>query len=89
MVTLSFSVIYQTSTVEPYNGTLTGSLMILPLLFYVLYIYIQYQEVRDHKPEEEEKQQSTALASWGETGYLRINGYHWSGDADQSRYQTR
>ena len=65
MVTLSFSVIYQTSTVEPYNGTLTGSLMILPLLFYVLYIYIQYQEVRDHKPEEEEKQQSTALASWG------------------------
>ncbi len=66
MVTLSFSVIYQTSTVEPYNGTLTGSLMILPLLFYVLYIYIQYQEVRDHKPEEEEeKQQSTALTSWG------------------------
>jgi cation:H+ antiporter len=66
MVTLSFSVIYQPSTVDPYNGTLTGSLMILPLLFYVLYIYIQYQEVHDHKPEEkeEEGQQSTALKSW-------------------------
>jgi cation:H+ antiporter len=64
MVTLSFSVIYQPSTVDPYNGTLTGSLMILPLLFYVLYIYIQYQEVRDHKPEEDEQQQSTALKSW-------------------------
>ncbi len=65
MVTLSFSVIYQPSTVDPYNGTLTGSLMILPLLFYVLYIYIQYQEVRDHKPEKKQQQKTTALKSWG------------------------
>lgn len=64
MVTLSFAVIYQPSTVEPHNGTLTSSLMFLPLLFYVLYIYIQYQEVRDHKAEKKQ-QKSSALNSWG------------------------
>lgn len=64
IVTLSFAVIYNPTTVGSLNGTLTSSLMILPLLFYVLYIYIQYQEVRDHKPEEKE-QNSTALKSWG------------------------
>ncbi|MFQ3189724.1 MAG: cation:H+ antiporter [Paraglaciecola sp.] len=64
MVTLSFAVIYNPTTVESLNGTLTSSLMILPLLFYMLYIYIQYQEVRDHKPEVRE-QGSTALKSWG------------------------
>ncbi|MEH6517856.1 MAG: sodium:calcium antiporter [Halioglobus sp.] len=64
MITLSFAVIYHPSTVNPLNGTLTSSLMILPLLFYALYIYIQYQEVRDHEPEEEELS-STALKSWG------------------------
>jgi cation:H+ antiporter len=66
MVTLSFAVIYNPTTVGSINGTLTSSLMILPLLFYVLYIYIQYQEVREHKPEEEEKEQgSTVIKSWG------------------------
>jgi cation:H+ antiporter len=64
IVTLSFAVIYNPTTVDSLNGTLTSSLMILPLLFYVLYIYIQYQEVRDHKPEVRE-QGSTALKSWG------------------------
>ena len=64
MVTLSFAVIYHPSSVNPLNGTLTRSLMILPLLFYALYIYIQYQEVRDHQPEEQELG-STALKSWG------------------------
>jgi cation:H+ antiporter len=64
MVTLSFAVIYYPSTVNSLNGTLTSSLVILPLLFYALYIYIQYQEVRDHKPREE-KACSTALKSWG------------------------
>jgi cation:H+ antiporter len=63
MVTLSFAVIYNPTTVGSINGTLTSSLMILPLLFYVLYIYIQYQEVRDHKPEEQ-VQDCTALKSW-------------------------
>ncbi len=65
MVTLSFAVIYQPSAMDPQNGTLTASLMILPLLFYVLYIYIQYQEVRDHKPEKKQQQKTTALKSWG------------------------
>lgn len=65
MVTLSFAVIYQPSAMDPQNGTLTASLMILPLLFYVLYIYIQYQEVRDHTPEEKQQQKTTALKSWG------------------------
>jgi cation:H+ antiporter len=64
MVTLLFSVIYQPSTVDPLNGTLTSSLMFLPLLFYVLYIYIQYQEVQDHKPKRE-NQSVSALKSWG------------------------
>jgi cation:H+ antiporter len=64
MVTLSFAVIYQPSTVQQFNGTLTSSLMILPLLFYGLYIYIQYQEVRDHSPEEKHPSCS-ALKSWG------------------------
>jgi cation:H+ antiporter len=64
MVTLSFAVIYQPSTEEPLNGTLTLSLMFLPLLFYVLYIYIQYQEVRDHIPEDI-KQKPKALKHWG------------------------
>jgi cation:H+ antiporter len=64
MVTLSFAVIYNPTTVASLNGTLTSALMILPLLFYMLYIYIQYQEVRDHKPEVREHG-STALKSWG------------------------
>lgn len=64
MVTLSFAVIYQPSTADPQSGTLTGSLMILPLLFYALYIYIQYQEVRDHEPEAEQQQKNTAFKSW-------------------------
>ncbi|WP_226989045.1 sodium:calcium antiporter [Paraglaciecola arctica] len=64
MVTLSFAVIYQPSTEEPMSGTLSISMMILPLLFYVLYIYIQYQEVHDHKPEKN-KPDATALKSWG------------------------
>ncbi|MFT4823033.1 MAG: cation:H+ antiporter [Halioglobus sp.] len=49
---------------NPLNGTLTCSLMILPLLFYALYIYIQYQEVRDQETIEE-KLDSKALKSWG------------------------
>lgn len=64
MLTLSFAVIYNPSTVDSLNGTLTSSLMILPLAFYVLYIYIQYQEVRDHKPQEKEHT-SPAIKSWG------------------------
>jgi cation:H+ antiporter len=64
IVTLSFAVIYNPTTVGSINGKLTSSLMVLPLLFYVLYIYIQYQEMRDHKPEEKE-QASSALKSWG------------------------
>jgi cation:H+ antiporter len=64
MLTLSFAVIYNPSTVDSLKGTLTSSLMILPLAFYVLYIYIQYQEVRDHKPQERE-QTSPAIKSWG------------------------
>jgi cation:H+ antiporter len=64
MVTLSFAVIYQPSTQEPLDGTWTLSLMLPPLLFYVLYIYIQYQEVHDHKPEQK-KQDPKPLKSWG------------------------
>jgi cation:H+ antiporter len=64
MVTLSFAVIYYPSSVNSLNGTLTSFLVVLPLLFYALYIYIQYQEVRDHKPREKEAS-STALKSWG------------------------
>lgn len=64
MVTLSFAVIYQPPTEEPMSGTLSISMMILPLLFYVLYIYIQYQEVHDHKPEKN-KPDAAALKSWG------------------------
>jgi cation:H+ antiporter len=63
MVTLSFAVIYYPTSVDSMNGTLTSSLMVLPLLFYALYIYIQYQEVRDHQAKEE-KTSSTALKSW-------------------------
>ena len=35
----------------------------MPLLFYGLYIYIQYQEVCDHQPKDEELS-TTALKSW-------------------------
>ena len=64
MVTLSFAVIYQPSVEEPMSGTLSISMMILPLLFYVLYIYIQYQEVQDHIPENN-KPDPAVLKSWG------------------------
>ncbi|MFT5572275.1 MAG: cation:H+ antiporter [Cryomorphaceae bacterium] len=63
MLTLSFAVIYYPSADKPLNGTLTSYMMILPLLFYALYIYIQYQEVREHQPEETELS-STAFSSW-------------------------
>ncbi len=63
MVTLSFAVIYYPSADNRMEGTLTGSLVLLPFLFYVFYIYIQYHEVRDHKPEKEQLD-TTALKSW-------------------------
>jgi cation:H+ antiporter len=64
MLTLSFAVIYYPTSVNSMDGTLTRSLMVLPLLFYALYIYIQYQEVRDHQAKEKETS-SSALKSWG------------------------
>jgi cation:H+ antiporter len=48
---LSFSVIYNPSVDDHLEGTLTRSLAILPLAFYLLYLYIQYHEVRDYQPE--------------------------------------
>lgn len=71
MLTLSFGVIYHPSTVTPMDGTLTSPLMILPLLFYGLYIYIQYQEVCDHQPEEEELS-STVLKNWGKLAIAMV-----------------
>ncbi len=51
LVTLSFSVIYTPHVASPQDGVLTRSLVLLPLAFYLLYVYIQYHEVRDHNPE--------------------------------------
>jgi cation:H+ antiporter len=51
LVTLSFSVIYNPGVDGRLQGTLTRSLAVLPLAFYLLYVYIQYHEVRDHHPD--------------------------------------
>lgn len=51
LVTLSLSVIYSPDSDNRLDGVLTRSLALLPLAFYLLYVYIQYHEVRDHQPE--------------------------------------
>lgn len=51
LVTLSFSVIYNPHGDSHQEGILTRSLVLLPLAFYLLYLYIQYHEVRDHRPD--------------------------------------
>jgi len=51
LVTLSFSVIYNPHGDSHHEGILTRSLVLLPLAFYLLYLYIQYHEVRDHRPD--------------------------------------
>tara|TARA_R110000751_G_scaffold91266_3_gene178963 strand:- start:162742 stop:163761 length:1020 start_codon:yes stop_codon:yes gene_type:complete len=61
---LSFAVIYHPVPGNPMSGTLTISMMILPLLFYSLYIYIQYQEVHDHKSDNRDLE-TTVIRSWG------------------------
>ena len=52
MLTLAFATIYNPTTGSATEGSLTNTQALLPLLFYVLYIFIQYHEVLDHDPEE-------------------------------------
>jgi cation:H+ antiporter len=50
LLTLSFSVIYNPQVDGALEGELTRPLALLPLGFYLLYVYLQYHEVRDHRP---------------------------------------
>jgi cation:H+ antiporter len=51
LVILSLSVIYNTHVDNRHDGIVTRPLVLLPLAFYLLYLYIQYHEVRDHQPD--------------------------------------
>nr|WP_252731979.1 sodium:calcium antiporter [Paraglaciecola arctica] len=63
MLTLSLALIYNPLPNTPMSATLSTSMMFLPLLFYVLYIYIQYQEVSDHKTDKKNRD-IPLLKSW-------------------------
>lgn len=63
MLTLSLALIYNPLPNTPMSATLSTSMMLLPLLFYVLYIYIQYQEVSDHKTDKKDRN-IPLLKSW-------------------------
>ncbi|MEP1446860.1 MAG: sodium:calcium antiporter [Paraglaciecola sp.] len=64
MLTLSFALIYHPIPNTSMSATLNTSMVLLPLLFYVLYIYIQYQEVSDHKAHKKSRD-ILLLKSWG------------------------
>jgi cation:H+ antiporter len=49
LVTLSFSVLYNPQLHGRLEGELTRPLALLPLAFYLLYVYLQYHEVREHR----------------------------------------
>jgi cation:H+ antiporter len=51
LVILSLSVIYNPHVDNRHDGIVTRPLVLLPLAFYLLYLYIQYHEVRDHQPD--------------------------------------
>ena len=55
MLCLCFAVIYHPVEGDQPSGSLTRSLVLVPLLFYGLYIYIQLYEVHDHNASAPEK----------------------------------
>ncbi|WP_435181797.1 sodium:calcium antiporter [Halorussus sp. AFM4] len=52
LVTFALAVIYNPSDGAALGGTLTRPLAVIPVLLYGLYLFIQWQDVRDHEAEE-------------------------------------
>lgn len=64
LLTFSLAVIYNPIEGEPLLGRFTRALALIPVLLYVLYIFIQQQDVRDHRAEPEPAR-VRPLAEWG------------------------
>jgi cation:H+ antiporter len=63
LVALSLSVIYNPHLDSRLQGAFTRWLALLPLGFYLLYMFIQYHEVRDH-PSQSPAQPARPLLEW-------------------------
>ncbi|MGX0879663.1 cation:H+ antiporter [Roseovarius sp. MBR-154] len=68
-LTFSFAVIYYPVDGPPgtIQGEITRSLAVVPLLLYVLYVFVQYQDTLDHDAEEDLRD-ITPLREWGQLG---------------------
>jgi cation:H+ antiporter len=53
MLVLSLSVIHNPAPDNSLHGALTREMALLLPVFYLIYVYIQYQEVREHRPDVE------------------------------------
>ena len=64
LVTFALAVIYYPTTGSALGGRLTRPLAVIPLLLYGLYLFIQWQDVRDHEGEDDAGD-VTVLRQWG------------------------
>jgi len=62
LLTFSFGVIYY-PTGDRLHATITRPLAVIPVLLYGLYVFIQYQDVKDHEPPE--APDVSPLRAWG------------------------
>ena len=66
LLTFSLAVIY--NPVQEFSGKMTRSLVLAPLLLYLLYIFIQYQDKMDYLPEVE-----SCVNPWKQWGLLVLS----------------
>jgi cation:H+ antiporter len=64
LLTFSFAVIYYPAPGEPVLGTLTRGLVLIPIILYAIYIFIQYQDAKDNAAENPTDTVGHVLREW-------------------------
>lgn len=65
LVTLCFAVIYNPVDGEVLQGELTRGLSLIPVVLYAVYIFIQYQDAKENKEENEDTESIRIFREWG------------------------